>query len=208
MHLSRILFSIYFIVSTGLASPTVDPLPSSVDPICCVYARKLKRCDGELLSHYYPEGEPHIPGGTSPNKILPRDILKREEDFECACAAVIGTCTASCGNCTVSCSGIACATSCPRKEKEKKKKKRNFGPDVDPSSTVVEIEKRDPSPAPDRSSTAQKIKNTIFGPKVDPSTSAPEIEKRDPKPNSQPSTDREEGSYRWTFSQYRRLDML
>ena len=151
MYLSRTILSISFIISVSLASPLVGPSSSSFDQTCCVYEKKLKRRDGEPPSHYYPEGEPHIPKGTSPNKVLPRDVLKREEDYTCACAAIVGSCTASCGNCTVSCTDIACATSCVGKEKQK----RDLNADSELSSTAQEIEKRDPSPEPNLLSNPQ-----------------------------------------------------
>ena len=155
MHPSCNLLSISFIVSVGLAGPLVGLLPSSVDQTYYFHKSKLKRRDGEPPSHYYPEGEHHIPKGTSPNKILLRDVLKREEDYTCACAAAFGACIVSCGNCTASCSGIACATGCVLK---KEKKKRYPSPNPDFSSTTREIEKRDSNPDPHLSSTAQETK--------------------------------------------------
>ena len=185
MHLFRTLFSICFIISVGLASPLVGPLRSSFDQTCCVYEKKLKRRDGEPSSHYYPEGEPHVPKGTSPNKVLPRDVLKREEDYGCACAAIVGSCTASCGNCTVSCTGIACATSCPGK---KEKQKRDPSPDPELSSTAQELEKRDPSPDPDLSSSVQEIEKRDPSPNPDFLSNPQQIEKRDPEVGPLPST--------------------
>ena len=173
MHLHRTLFNIYLLASVSLAVPTVGPLLHRVssatqefqkrDPLvgpsgsetCCLYERKLKRRDGEAPEHYYPEGADNIPKGTSPNKILPRHILKREDDYDCICATLYGSCSVACGDCKVTCDG-PCVATCPStKTKQKKKRDPNFGPDSDLSSAPQDIEKkRDASPDSELSGTA------------------------------------------------------
>lgn len=174
MHLCRTLLNISLLSSVSLAVPTVGPLDQEV---CCVYERKLKRRDGEAPEHYYPEGSDHIPKGTSPNKVLPRSILKRVDDYYCACGALFGSCNVTCANCTVSCNG-PCVTSCAGK-KTKQKKKRDPNLDTKLSSAPNEIEKRGPKPDSDLASATQAIEERDTNLDSDLSSAPQDIEKRD-----------------------------
>ena len=61
-----------------------------------IYDSKPRRRDWELSDPFYFEGGDQVFQGTSANRILPRNVLKREDDYTCACAAVIGSCSVEC----------------------------------------------------------------------------------------------------------------
>ena len=54
-----------------------------------IYDSKLRRRDWELSDPFYFEGGDQVFQGRSANRILPRNVLKREDAYTCACAAVL-----------------------------------------------------------------------------------------------------------------------
>lgn len=75
--------------------PTVGPLPSTTEETRGLYEHKVKRSN-DPDGKFYAEGG-HVPAGTSPNRILPRRLLKRKDEYTCICNSIFGKCSVNCG---------------------------------------------------------------------------------------------------------------